>query len=182
MTGRVFDHTHAWQMTSGQLARAASLLAAAATEQFGPADEVIAVARGGIQPAQAIAALLGVPLRPVRAQHNPTSALYTQATGRVSTTGTSIEPGSVQGNILIVDDICGTGATLHAVTATLTPLTAPGARLHTITLCRNAGASTRPSLTVWDNLREWVIFPWEPSPREGIRLQALPAPVRVSGR
>ncbi len=182
MTGRVFDHTHAWQMTSGQLASAASLLAAAATEQFGPADEVIAVARGGIQPAQAIALLLGVPVRLICARHNPSSAIYTQATGRVSTRGTSIEPGSVRGNVLIVDDICGTGATLHAVTAALTPLTARGARLHTITLCRNAGASTRPSLTIWDDLREWVIFPWEPSPPEGICIQPLPAPAEVHAR
>lgn len=182
MIRRVFDRTHAWQMTNDQLASAASLLATAATERFGPADEVIAVARGGVWPAQAIAALLGVPVQLVCARHNTTNAIYTQATGHVSASATSIAPGSIGGNVLIVDDICGTGATLDAVTAALTPLTADGARLHTITLCRNAGASTRPSLTIWDNLREWVIFPWEPSPREGIRLQPLPTPVRVSAR
>ena len=78
--------------------------------------------------------------------------------------------------MLIVDDICGTGATLHAVTSILRELAGPGTRLCSATLCRNAGAPARPGLTVWDDLREWVIFPWEPRPPEGTIIRTLPDP------
>jgi hypothetical protein len=176
MTGRIFDHAFAWQMTSRQLTDAASLLAGAAARQFGPIGQVIAIERGGVQPAQAIARRLGASLHTIRAQHNPTSDVYTQATGRVSCTASSIEPGAVSGHVLVVDDICGTGATLHTVTSVLSELAGPGTRLHTATLCRNAGASSRPGLTVWDDLREWVIFPWEPPPPAGTTIRILPDP------
>jgi uncharacterized protein len=179
MTERIFDRVRAWQMTPRQATAATSLLACAAAERFGPVDEVIAVARGGLQPARVIAGLLGARLRVVHARHNATSAPYTQATGNVTCTAASIEPGSLHGGILVVDDICGTGMTLQAVTSALTRLAAPGARLHTATLCRNAGSPTRPGLTVWDDLREWVIFPWEPPPPAGTALAALPDPAQA---
>ena len=51
MTGRVFDHVFAWQMTPRQVADAASLLATAAAGRFGLVDQVIAIERGGIEPA-----------------------------------------------------------------------------------------------------------------------------------
>ena len=176
MTGRVFDHVFAWQMTLIQLAGATSLLAAAAAGRFGPVDRVIAIERGGIEPAVAIAGKLGARFHTVRARHNPTSDLYTEATGQVSCTVSGISTEAVSGCVLIVDDICGTGATLHAVTSILSEMAAPGSRLHTATLCRNAGASARPGLTVWDDLREWVVFPWEPHPPAGTALRVLPDP------
>ncbi len=176
MTGRVFDHVFAWQMTPRQVADAASLLAAAAAGRFGLVDQVFAIERGGIEPARAIAGKLGAHLRTVRARHNPTSDLYAQATGQVSCAVSGIAAGAVSGCVLIVDDICGTGATLHAVTSVLSGLAAPGSRLHTATLCRNAGASARPRLTVWDDLREWVVFPWEPRPPASTALRMLPDP------
>jgi hypoxanthine phosphoribosyltransferase len=137
---------------------------------------VIAIERGGTEPAQIIASQLGANLRAVRARHNPTSDLYAQATGEVSCTAPGFGAEAVSGCVLIVDDICGTGATLHAVTSVLRELASPGTRLHSATLCRNAGAPARPGLTVWDNLREWVIFPWEPRPPEGTILRTLPDP------
>jgi len=178
MSGRVFDHAFAWQMTTDQLAAAASLLADAAASQFGPVDQVIAIERGGVEPARAIASRLGVRLHTVRARHNPTSDLYTQATGQVSCTASSLPADTVSGCVLIVDDICGTGATLHAVTSLLSQQACPGTRLHTATFCRNAGASTRPELTVWDDLREWVIFPWEPRQAAGTT-RTLPDPTQA---
>jgi hypoxanthine phosphoribosyltransferase len=176
MTGRVFDHAFAWQMNPRQAAAAASLLAAAAAGRFGPVDQVIAIERGGIEPARAIASQLGAPLGSVRARHNPTSDLYAQATGRVSCTVSGIAARTVSGCVLVVDDICGTGATLHTIGGVLSELAAPGARLHTATLCRNAGATCRPALTVWDDLREWVVFPWEPRPPAGTTVRMLPDP------
>ncbi len=178
MTGRVFDHAFAWHMTARQFADAAALLAAAC-ERSAPVDQVIGIAQGGLRPAQAIASRLGARLRVVRARHNPTGTLYTQATGQVSCAITGIGAGSIRGSVLIVDDICGTGATLQAVTSALTPLAAPGARLHTAALCRNAGARTAPGLVVWDNLREWVVFPWEPRPPAGTPLRTLPDPTEA---
>jgi uncharacterized protein len=179
MSERVFDRVCAWQMTPRQLTAATALLAAAAAERFGPVDQVIAVARGGLHPADAIAGLLGARLRVVQARHNPTSAPYTQATGNVTCTVTGVEPGSLDGSVLIVDDICGTGLTLQTVTSALTRLAGPSAQLRTATLCRNAGSPIRPGLTVWDDLREWVIFPWESPPPAGTAAAALPDPAQA---
>jgi hypoxanthine phosphoribosyltransferase len=179
VTGRVFDHAFAWQMTHRQLISAASLLAAAAARQFGPVNQVIAIERGGTEPARIIASQLGAPMHAIRARHNLTSDLYEQATGQVSCTTSSLAIETVSGCVLIVDDICGTGATLRAVTSLLSELADPGACLHSATLCRNAGTAARPGLTVWDNLREWVVFPWEPRPPAGTIIRTLPDPERA---
>ena len=173
MTSRAFNRAFAWQMTASQAAGAAAVLAEAAA-RGGPVDAVVAVARGGIQPARDIAAALGAPVRTVQAGHNPTDAIYTEATGRVSCD--VIEAGPLRGRVLVVDDICGTGATLTTVTSALARLAAPGTTLLTATLCRNAGSPCRPDLTVWDDLREWVVFPWEAGPPDGLPVRCLPDP------
>jgi hypoxanthine phosphoribosyltransferase len=173
MTGRTFNHDFAWQMTSSQVATAASVLAGAAAT-CGPVDAVIAIARGGTQPARFIAAALGAPVRTVRARHNPTDAVYAEATGCVSCDLAGA--GAVRGRVLVVDDICGTGATLATVTSALWRVAEPGANLVTATLCRNAGSPCRPDLTVWDDLREWVIFPWEAGPPDSLPVRRLPEP------
>jgi uncharacterized protein len=116
------------------------------------------------------------------ARHNPTDGLYAQANGLVICTIGYIVAGQLTGPVLIVDDICGTGATLTTVTSTVASLAGPGASLHTMTLCRNAGAAIRPDLTIWDDLREWVIFPWEPRPPANIDIRPLPAPARARAR
>jgi hypoxanthine phosphoribosyltransferase len=82
VTGRVFDHAFAWQMTHRQLTSAASLLADAAARQFGHVDQVIAIERGGTEPARIIASQLGANLRAIRARHNPTSDLYARRPAR----------------------------------------------------------------------------------------------------
>jgi uncharacterized protein len=179
MTGRIFDRAFAWQMSQAQADAAAELLAGTAARLFGQPDQVIAIAGGGIAPGTAAARRLRVPLLTVRAQHNPTSALYTQATGKVRCVLDEAVAASLHGRVLVVDDICGTGATFDAVTSAVTEAAGPGVRLHTAALCRNAGAAARPAITIWDELREWVIFPWEPAPPPGSTTRPLPAPVRA---
>ena len=173
MTGRVFNRDFAWQMTASQAATAAAVLAGAAATG-GPVDAVIAIARGGTQPARDIAAALGAPVRTVRARHNPTDAMYAEATGRVWCD--AAEAGPLRGRLLVVDDICGTGATLTTVTSALARVAVPGVALVTATLCRNAGSPCRPDLPAWDDLREWVIFPWEAGPPDGLPVRRLPDP------
>jgi hypothetical protein len=173
MSSRAFNHAFAWQMTGRQAATAAAVLAGAAATG-GPVDAVIAIARGGTRPARDVAAALGAPVRTVRARHNPTDAVYAAATGRVWCD--AAEAGPLRGRLLVVDDICGTGATLATVTSALARVSEPGAALVTATLCRNAGSPGRPDLTVWDDLREWVIFPWEAGPPDGLPVRCLPDP------
>jgi len=179
MTSRIFDRAFAWQMSQAQADAAAVLLADTAARLFGQPDQVVAIAGGGIAPGAAAAYRLGVPLLTIRAQHNPTSALYTQATGKVRCILDETVAGRLHGRVLVVDDICGTGATFGAVTTAVTQAAGSRIRLHTAALCRNAGAAARPAITIWDELREWVIFPWEPAPPPGISTRPLPAPVRA---
>jgi hypoxanthine phosphoribosyltransferase len=173
VTSRAFNREFAWQMTASQAAGAAGVLAGAVA-RGGPVDAVVAVARGGTQPARYIGAALGIPVRTVRARHNPTDAMYAEATGRVWCD--AAEAGPIRGRVLVVDDICGTGATLTAVTSALARIAEPGAALVTATLCRNAGSPCRPDLTAWDDLQEWVIFPWEAGPPDGLPVRRLPDP------
>jgi hypoxanthine phosphoribosyltransferase len=77
--------------------------------------------------------------------------------------------------VLVADDICGSGATLAAVTRRLADSIRPMA-FTTCTLCRNEGSGRTPDLWVWD-VRDWVAFPWEPTPAG--ETVPLPAPTSV---
>ncbi len=160
------------------MSEATRLLAAAAGAGYGPIEEVIGIAEGGRTPTAAIAAHLDVPIRIVRARHNPTGTPYTQATGRVMCDTGSIPAGSLRGRVLLVDDICGTGATLGAVASALA---APGLQLINCVLCLNAGARMTPDLWVW-KVRDWVVFPWETILDTTVALIDLPIPTEVHVR
>lgn len=160
------------------MSEAARLLAAAAGASYGPIGEVIGIAEGGRTPAALIAAHIDVPIRIVWARHNQTGTPYTQATGRVTCDTGRIPAGSLRGRVLLVDDICGTGATLGAVASALA---APGLRLISCVLCLNAGACMTPDLWVW-KVRDWVVFPWEAIPDTAVARVDLPMPTEVHVR
>ncbi|ASO21570.1 hypothetical protein FHR81_003214 [Actinoalloteichus hoggarensis] len=181
-TGRVFEHRRIWTLDTDTHAYACRRLAAA-TRELGQISTVIGIAHGGLFPSRIIADALGLAAHRITARHNATDAAFLPATGNVacdiSTLPAALRtPDGLAGTVLLVDDICGTGATLDAVTTALTPWTTPGTRLLTATLCRNLGATRVPDLYCWD-VADWVAFPWEPAPPHDAHLEGLSGPAEV---
>lgn len=163
---RVFAHRRILQVTPEGYLTGVRLLAETARLRHGPITAVIGVASGGLAPAQSLGALLTVPVYRIDARHNSTDALYTQATGHVThdvrRLASALAGRRLAGRILLVDDICGTGATFHALRPALDSYLASCATVHTVALCRNAGAVHEPDLWLW-TVDDWVRFPWEPA-------------------
>ncbi|MBM9624703.1 hypothetical protein JE024_39965 (plasmid) [Streptomyces zhihengii] len=171
---RLFRGTGPFELTEPVLERALDELAAAIAPS-GEVSIVIAVANGGTIPGAGLAGRLTVPLTHIHAKHNRTDAIHTQATGNVAVAFPDGFPDALSGRVLLVDDICGSGATFDAVTAALAPRLTTGARIETVALCRNAGADREPDWAAY-TVDDWVVFPWE-TPPAGIKLVALPAPL-----
>ncbi|MFI7676405.1 phosphoribosyltransferase [Actinophytocola sp. NPDC049390] len=178
---RVFEHQRIWRVTPEALSDACLLLFAAISRDHPKVDHVIGIANGGVAPARILAGRLGVKPRSVQARHNADDGLYQQATGRVSVDFDAFRRGlgrrKLDGTILVVDDICGSGATLHKLRNVLTPVLAPDARVITATLCLNTGAQTCPDYSVW-TVSDWVSFPWEKRPDQPTT--DIPLPERVT--
>ncbi|MEE1823892.1 phosphoribosyltransferase domain-containing protein [Streptomyces sp. BE20] len=163
---RVFEHRRIWQLTQQAFLDAVDRVAD--YERAHRPDVVIGIARGGTLLAEYLARRLAVPAVIVHARHNTSDATRQPATGLVRLTSTSdalagITPGS---RLLLVDDICGSGATLHAVERWLTDNLRPGT-VRTAVLCRNQGADFTPDTWGWD-VADWVRFFWEPSADEPV--------------
>lgn len=176
---RVFAHRRILQVTPEGYRAGVRLLAEAVQLRHGPVTAVIGVAHGGLAPAWALGALLAVPTYRVDARHNPTDALYTQASGHVSCDvrrlASALAERRLTGRILLVDDICGTGATFHALRSAVDSYLASGATVHTLVLCRNAGAAHDPDLWLW-TVDDWVRFPWESALPAGVAVENLTLP------
>lgn len=174
---RVFDSTEVRRL--GEDAVHAGIDVLAAILAAAPPDVVIGVARGGIRLAHGLATRLGRPVVMVRASHNHGEVVRQQATGIVNldvTAAIDLDHGL---RVLLCDDICGTGATLQAVSSALDALIAPR-QIQTVTLCRNEGATDHPDLWLWD-VRDWVVFPWEPPPPTN-QTSTLPPPYHARRR
>jgi adenine/guanine phosphoribosyltransferase-like PRPP-binding protein len=179
---RVFRHQRLWQLTPDVFSRGAGMLASAAGQLHGPIDAVVGIAGGGLPLAALAAQTLNAPRYQVYARHNATAEVYLQATGQVvcATDHLAHQLGGrhLRATVLLVDDICGSSATLNAVTTALAPFVAPDATIITAVLCLNAGATSKPDLWLWD-VADWVVFPWEAPPGPDTAVTPLPLPTAV---
>ncbi|MFF2226987.1 phosphoribosyltransferase [Streptomyces globisporus] len=170
---RVFQGKRVWAMSQDAFLAAAALIAAH-EKRFAP-DLVIGLARGGVPLARETARILRIPGAEIRAQHNVSDLVGIQATGEVEVDEAALRAAAASARrVLIVDDICGSGATLTAVTHLLTD---SGVEARTAVLCRNDGARF-PVLDTWVwPVADWVSFPWEAPPPPGST--PLPRPCQV---
>ncbi|ONI71166.1 phosphoribosyltransferase [Actinosynnema sp. ALI-1.44] len=168
-TSRVFEHRQIWRLTPNALREATTLLAGAILRDHQPVQHVIGIANGGVAPARMIASTLEVKARTVRARHNTGDATYQQATGKVTVDldplTRALNGQRMKGRVLVVDDICGSGATLRRLRHDLAPLLSPSATMLTAVLCLNTGAATLPDYSIW-TVSDWVVFPWEKPPAD----------------
>jgi hypothetical protein len=181
VTPRVFEHRRVWRLTPDVLRDATTLLAGSILRDHSAIQHVIGIANGGTAPARLLARTFGLPARTVRARHNLADGVYQQATGHVTLDldplTRTLNGRQLRGRILIVDDICGSGATLRRLRNDLTPWLSPSAELLTAVLCLNTGASTQPDYSIW-TVADWVIFPWE-QPPAGQDTTPLPTPTKA---
>jgi uncharacterized protein len=179
---RTFSRRRVLQVTPTAYDEGVRLLAGAIAARLGPVSAVVGVANGGVTPARGVGGLLGVPVYQVSARHNPTDALYTQATGEVACDvgplADALAGGELAGQVLLVDDIYGSGATVEALRPALAPYLAPATLVRAVVLCRNASAAADPDLWLW-TVDDWVRFPWEPAPPGGLVVEDLVMPGRV---
>jgi hypoxanthine phosphoribosyltransferase len=173
---RQFDRHRIWELSQPVFEQAAAMLAEAAP----PADIVIGIARGGVPLAELIAGRLGVPAVPLRARHNLSDDIYLPASGdvRIAADETAALASAVAGRrVLVADDICGTGATLAAVTGRLLAL--HPAEVRSAVLCRSEAAAFTPGAWIWDT-RDWVVFPWNDPAGQPTEMLGLPQEARTA--
>lgn len=170
---RTFEGKRIWQLTSEALSRAVQLIAAA--ESPHRPDLIIGIARGGVTTARKLADTLQIPYAIIIARHNADDRLEVPASGHVVLDAEQDLPDITGKRILLVDDICGTGATLDAVRAVLEDH-GPAATVRSVVLCHNIGSPQQPDVWVWD-VADWTVFPWETIPDRPT--EPLPLPVAV---
>ncbi|WP_084965366.1 phosphoribosyltransferase family protein [Thermoactinospora rubra] len=169
-----FTRQRLWRLTPDAFQAATRLLARAARDHLGEVRLVVGVGTGGSLPAYAIGTQVDARVVIVTAKHDTSGEIACdlgslQALSRV-------EP--LTGPFLVVGDICGSGATLAAVTAALRSLAEPRSMIRTAALCRHTDAEDGvPDLYVWD-VADWVVFPWEYPPAKQ-PTSPLPLPMQV---
>jgi uncharacterized protein len=144
---RVFEQRRLWRLDEPCARSGARLLADAATEFFGRFSLVIGVGRGGWPPAAIVGESLHTRSIGVLAKHNRGDDICQPGDGDVHVDLTKLDGISLRGQVLLVDDICGTGATLSAIRGALVARRGIVA-VRSATLCLNEGATAPPDLWV----------------------------------
>lgn len=176
---RLFGHRRIHRVTERRLDQAINHLVERVRLTYPQVALVVGVARGGIRPSRTLAERLRVPSIPVFARHNTSEDTHLPASGDVMIDLAdlperlaNVPEGTA---ILLVDDICGSGATLRVLRRALSPHLGEGTLLVDVVLCRNVGSDHVPDLTVWD-VDDWVLFPWEADPTSSLPVVELPVP------
>ena len=155
---RIWSGAGPYRMTWSDFGVLADRLAARiAADGFRP-DVVCGVARGGLVPAAHLAIALDVErLHVVRVRRTADDAVYA---AKVEARLRVLTPGGLSGarDVLIVDDIVGTGATAALVESHVRSAAAGDVRL--AALARNGRSGHRPDYRGVD-VDDWVVFPWE---------------------
>jgi hypoxanthine phosphoribosyltransferase len=179
---RRFAHRRILRLTSEVYVSAVRLLATAVTNRLRPIEAVIGIGGGGLPPARRLGQLIDTAVYCIGARHNPSDAAYTQATGKVNvhTAALAVALGGrrLTGRVLLVDDICGSGATLKVVRRMLDGHLTSTATVHPVVLCRNLAADAHLDLWLW-TVDDWVSFPWEPLALDESPVEYLRLPERV---
>jgi hypoxanthine phosphoribosyltransferase len=139
---------------------------ARAAEKGGSPQAVVAVLRGGMVPAAMVAHHLGVRnVRTVDVTHTVDDSTDAAKTARPVARNTA-SLGDLSGlDVLVVDDVAGTGDTLAAVVRLVEG--AGAARVRTAVLVVNEVNWTGRRLPnevvtcIGETVRGWVVFPWE---------------------
>lgn len=179
MSTRTFHYERLWRVTRDAWNAAVNQISV--RQAHGSLDAVVGIARGGVPAARHISGVLGLPLYSVVARHNHADTVYEHATGLVAVEadGGGLAQIPAGGRLLLVDDICASGATLHAVADRLRARCAP-ASLRTAVLCRNTGADLVPDTVIWDGLVDWVLFPGDEVPDGAPPVEDLPLPDKAA--
>jgi uncharacterized protein len=169
---RTFDRSKVWQLNWSTYNQAMSILSALVSEKL-HVGLVVGIARGGSRPAVEIASALGVGWIEISAQRNRSDEIYSAASDHLSVNLENLLSFSSVPNILLVDDICGSGGTIEAVLDVIYAHW-KDIDITTLTLCRNQGSTFIPDIYIWE-VRDWVVFPWESLP-EYVITELLPYP------
>ncbi|MFC5186804.1 phosphoribosyltransferase [Actinomadura harenae] len=150
-------------MTWGDIQQHVASVTAAITRDGSP-EAIVAIARGGLIPAVLLAHRFGCrDLRTLNFTHTTTDAVHADKTTSPVLTGVLAVDGLAGRDVLLVDDIAGSGDTLAAARHLLSH-TAAARRLRTVVLVVNTANWTRHQQAptyVGHRVEGWVTFPWE---------------------
>jgi hypoxanthine phosphoribosyltransferase len=124
-------------------------------------DCIVGISRGGLIPAVALSNVLGVSaLHVIAVSRNVGNGQYLDKQPPRALSGADLE--AVRGkHVLVVDDVAGTGETLHYVREKARDSGAASVRA-AILVRMQQGASVADFVGV--ELDDWVVFPWEELP------------------